>query len=103
LCFSFLGIIKYEGLHNLVCRVIDVILVIHFITIINIIDLTGDVWLVKIKGSVPFFNLKNTLLIGGLVALTVDLFYIGLGIRQLFLITFSTRRYIKIDKKGFYD
>ncbi len=26
------------------------------------------------------FNLKNTLLIGGLVALTVDLFYIGLGI-----------------------
>jgi glycosyl transferase family 25 len=28
---------------------------------------------------------------------------VRLGIRQLFLITFSTRRYIKIDKKGFYD
>ena len=28
---------------------------------------------------------------------------VKLGIRQLFLVTFSTRRYIKIDKKGFYD
>jgi len=27
---------------------------------------------------------------------------VKLGIRQLFLITLSTRRYIKIDKKGFY-
>jgi len=28
---------------------------------------------------------------------------VKLGIRQLFLVTLSTRRYIKIDKKGFYD
>jgi len=30
-------------------------------------------------------------------------FQLKLGVRQLFLITFSTRRYIKINKQAFYD